>query len=285
MRSFLAVGLLAKTGLATGALRYELALLDPVYPEHPAQTYTVVLELNAQGFPDQYRLLLQTGVCLDQTCKRLSVTLFWDALGKYLRMEYPENIPLTKNDHEEFSQQDYDQLEAIMHDRGSILGVYPLADFIGHRAVSAVDVDAVSSATLTEVRHAVVPGAAYTSWVLWHRANGEIPEHLRALTLKHSSVDYLLHCLRSSDPRFSQFAVRCFEEMLGLSPQIVKQLADQLVFISSYSGVQAVLNILEKYGLDDPDVRKGVEKLLDSENRFIVRRAVEALSRVSEKVE
>jgi len=41
MRNLLVIGLLVNSAMVMGVVRYELALLDPVYPELPVQTSMV----------------------------------------------------------------------------------------------------------------------------------------------------------------------------------------------------------------------------------------------------
>ena len=41
-------------------------------------------------------------VCLDGVCKLVEVSMYWDALGFYKSLEYPEGKPLTKVEHEPF---------------------------------------------------------------------------------------------------------------------------------------------------------------------------------------
>ena len=42
-------------------------------------------------------------VCLDDVCKLVEVTLYWDEIGYYKRLEYPKGKPLTKLEHEPFT--------------------------------------------------------------------------------------------------------------------------------------------------------------------------------------
>jgi Arc/MetJ family transcription regulator len=203
-------------------------------------------------------------------------------------------------------------------------------------------VDAVASATPQAVQAAVISGAAYTSWVLWRRVNGEITDRLLAMTLSHCSADYLNRCLLSDDSRFVQFALQhlldknlydvryreaCFRilgksgrticqltlqylvaqvpdlgelnmrltELIGVNdgssrlildyferlsdapPALWIQTAAQLGQVHTYYDVNAVLNLLKRRGGDSEAVRLEVVKLLQSEDRFIARRAQEFL--------
>ena len=183
---------------------YELELIDPLHPDLPAQSWMVQLALNDCGFPQEYRLHLLTGVCPDRVCQLLEATLIWDAAGNYLRLEVPPHAPLTKSNHNLFLPGDYDRLDRILKDKTSALGTYPLSYFKSAPDSGAERVDAVTSATLKSVQDAVVPGAAYTSWVLWRWVNGEAVVKLRELTRRHFSVEYLKHGLMSGNENLAE---------------------------------------------------------------------------------
>ena len=110
-------------------LSFEVDLVDPIYPDMEALPYTVVLKRDARGFPLEYRMFLRTGVCLDGTCKLLEATLYWDALGHFVRFEYPQGTPFTKWEHDPFSAADYENLHGFLADSLSILGTQPLGFF------------------------------------------------------------------------------------------------------------------------------------------------------------
>ena len=187
-------------------VHHEIKLVDPLYPSEPECEYSLTLSFDDQGFPCEYSLSLQAEVCLGQVCNRVDATLFWDALGRFQRLEVPLGVPLTKLDHIPFGKKDSIRLDEILKDTGSILGNYPVGFFQGSEFRSD-QVDGVSAATPIAVRNAVVEGAAYTTWVLWHWVNGEVVNELHALTALHATSGYLESCLLSGDPGFVRFAL------------------------------------------------------------------------------
>lgn len=198
-------------------ISFEVALVDPVYPDSEAFPYSVVLEKDARRFPVEYRMFLRTGVCLDGTCKLLEATLFWDALGRFVRFEYPEGMPFTKTEHDPFSAADYEKLHGFISDPRSILGTHPMSFFVvGYTEEGEGDWDAETSATPPDAKAAVIEGAAYTTWVLWRWVHGEIVEQLLAKTNENLSDDYLVECLASDDSAFVQFALNQLQ-MQGLT--------------------------------------------------------------------
>ncbi len=199
----------AEAAPSTSRVCYELELADPVHPDLSGKKLPVWLSFDQHGFPCEYQLSLQTEACLERVCKRLKVTLVWDALGHYSRLELLGDDPLTRKNHDPFGPKDYAKLDEILKDKESILGKYPLDFFVRPPIKSYTDeVDGVTAATAQTVRDAVVAGAAYTSWVLWHWVNGDVVDELRTRTRLSCSTEYLLHCLLSKDPRFEEFALR-----------------------------------------------------------------------------
>ena len=198
---------------------FDVTLVDPIFPDMAGLPYSVVLQKDARGFPLEYRMFLRTGVCLDGTCKLLEATLFWDALGRFARFEYPQGAPFTKTEHDPFTDAEYKQLHEFMADTRSILGTHPLSFFVVEpNKAGGGDWDSESSATPPDAKAAVIEGAAYTTWVLWRWIHGEVVGQLLAKTNENLSDDYLLECLRSDDSAFVQFALKHLQ-MQGLTDE------------------------------------------------------------------
>lgn len=200
------VGRIAADGQPTG---FRVELSDPVSPEDGIKEYHVVAKHDERGMPSGYSLAFQTHVCIDEQCRMVYVTMHWDALGFYQRLEYPAELPLTRRKHEPFTQEDYAKLDKILQDRDSILSSYPLEVLVAPQvAADALDIDGWSGATPQTIKDAVVDDAAYTTWTMWHWANGQIVPRLRALTERQVTPDYLRHLLRSTDRHALDFALR-----------------------------------------------------------------------------
>jgi len=75
-----ATGCLGGLALATTNETQTIALTDPVYPKQPKKPYALVVHYDAQGFPSGYSMDLINKVCLDDVCKLVEVTLYWDAI-------------------------------------------------------------------------------------------------------------------------------------------------------------------------------------------------------------
>ena len=153
-----------------------IKLTDPVYPDKPKKEHALSVHFDAQGFPSGYSMELVNKVCLDDVCKLVEVTMYWDAIGFYQSLQYPEGKPLTKVEHEPFTPADYQKLDSILKDRDSILDDHELGFLATEKddkpseegyATEGQDVDGVSKATPGAVKEAVVKDAAWTTWVLW----------------------------------------------------------------------------------------------------------------------
>ena len=206
---------------------HELELVDPVSPEAPPRAYEVIQSLDKTGFPVGYCLSFETHVCNDNQCLPVNVTMSWDALGYYTRLTYPPGRPLTKKEHIPFTAADYAKLDRILKDRSSILKTWTL-DFLD-KPLEPVDVvpgvigvDAMTAPTPTTVKDSVIEDAAYTSWALWHWANGEIVPKLRQITEQRCTPAFLKHLLASEDRRHADYALAYIIEHHPTDPQFVK---------------------------------------------------------------
>lgn len=150
----------------------QLVLSDPVNLAAAKNTYYVRQSSGMNGFVKEYSLMLETDICYEKVCKPIHVSIHWDMLGRFLRLECANGSPLTKNEHDQFTAADYARLDDILKDRDSILGNYKPSFF--DKRKKGLQVDAVSSATPVSVQNAVVKDAAHTSWALWQWVNGEI---------------------------------------------------------------------------------------------------------------
>ena len=213
--AFLGIGPVNRPSEGESGLKevvHQVELADPVTPSVTPRVYDVIQTLDKNGFPVGYSLSFETHVCNDNQCLPVEVTMMWDALGYYTRLTYPTAKPLTKKEHVPFTAADYAKLDRILKDRGSILKAWTLS-FLD-KPLEPVDmvaglngVDAMTAPTPTTVKDSVIEDAAYTSWALWHWANGEIVAKLRAITEQRCTPEYLKHLLASDDRRHVDYAL------------------------------------------------------------------------------
>lgn len=192
-----------------------IELIDPVYPKEAKKQHELLAYYDDHGHPTGYSMDLINSVCLDNKCKLVEVTMYWDDAGNYSHLTYPEKKPLTKVEHEPFTPEDYEILDKILKDKKSILQEHSLAYLAKEpdkpkkkkddKSLSSFldphedDVDGESIATPATVKDAVVKDAAWTTWVLWTYANSEIVPILQAETELHCTPAYIQKTLDSKD--------------------------------------------------------------------------------------
>ena len=236
-----------------------IELTDPVYPGKPKRQHTLVVYRDSQGFTSGYSVKLVNKVCLDDVCKLVIVTMYWDAVGGYQRLEYPLDQPLTKLEHDPFTAEDYRKLDSILKDRKSILNDHSLG-FLATEKVETkdFDIDAVSQATPGAVKQAVVKDAAWTTWVLWKYANTEIVAILQTMTESHCTPDYLYHLLDSKDWRKIEFALEyCLKQ-----ESVPEQYIDKVVEILPTAGIDHIELAIEYLRQASPDQSTCYRKLI-----------------------
>jgi hypothetical protein len=199
---------------------HKMELADPMAPSAPPSVHNVVQTKDRNGFPVGYALDIMTEVCMDKKCKVVEATIHWNAVGYYERLEYPPGKPLTKKEHVPFDADDYAKLDRILGDPNSILATHSLA-FLAKPVENDEGIDAWTGATPLTVQQSVVKDAAFTTWVMWRWANGEIVQKLRKLTEKSCTPRYLKHLLGSDDRRCVDFGLKYVMEHRSSDAQFV----------------------------------------------------------------
>ena len=74
-------------------------------------------------------------------------------------------------------------------------------------------VDGLTSATSLSHQDSVVPGAVYTSFTLWHWANGQVRNAIQTLTAKSIGKDQLKAYLTQGPDVFRIFAIEQFTHL------------------------------------------------------------------------
>ena len=161
---------------------------------------TLIQYLSQEGYPISYTRHMRTGVCFDNKCRPLDVTLRWNVTGRYLGFELPEKEFLSKYDHEPFTEAEYQRLHAILTDSLSALKNFHYNEIVPKADSSYQKVDAVSGATSANVLDNVVEGAAFTTYKLWHLVYGPAQRRVEALTRQQITPAFVQLILNSSHP-------------------------------------------------------------------------------------
>ncbi|MEK6479395.1 hypothetical protein WJR50_17765 [Catalinimonas sp. 4WD22] len=168
---------------------------------------------------------LKTPVCLTGECKLIEIGIYWDCTGSFRGLEvYGEH--LTKTDHSDFSQQDYDQLMSILQNDWSILREYELSELVDDPYADA-EVDGATGATKKEIADEAVDDAVYTTYTIWHLIHVGEKEQLAALTLTElkSDDELMSKLLKSSKKEYSYFLL----DLLAQGKLSPSPLTDSLV--------------------------------------------------------
>jgi len=156
-----------------------------------------------------YECILKTPVCNDTLCQIVQIKIFWDLIGDYIRFDTLPGYPLTKNDHLPFTLEDYNKLQASLKDDNSILGRKSENELLdNNRKRYSEKIDAVTGATDLQIKNAVVDGALYSTYTLWHLVNGEIKKELSNCTLKNYDSKIEQQLLLSDNTNSIIFALK-----------------------------------------------------------------------------
>jgi hypothetical protein len=160
-----------------------------------------------------YYSLLQTSVCNDTLCQFVSLNIYWDLAGHYTYFDTLAGKPLTKYDHMPFTTLDYLKLQITLSEENSILGEKTRDELLDKYLTRYSEkIDAVTGATAREIRSAVVEGALYSTYTLWHLVNGEINETMRRYTILNYGDEIESQLLNSKNPKTIIFGLKNLDE-------------------------------------------------------------------------
>lgn len=173
------------------------------------QDETIELCMDSNGIPVKFKAEVNMSVCEDTLCSNVVLAVYWDLAGHYAGFDTIPGNPLTKFDHLKFAEEDYRKMDQILHDQNSMLRILQKEDLIDKTVkMKATTVDAVTGATPATIKKAVVEGAVYSSFTLWHFVNGTIRNELAAYTMSHYSDTIMKVLLESRNYETQLFALR-----------------------------------------------------------------------------
>lgn len=224
----------------------EIEATHPSLEEDAPLRLTMVQLLDAKGWPEAYRIEIESVICRDVQCEIIPVWMYFDPLGNYLSFELQFGDELTKMDHIPFDKEDYDKLQQILTDANSPLRTIEADRVVTpEQAMATKKVDGISGATALTEEDAIVKGAAYTSYTLWHWANNpSIRSQAQLLTASAASQDQLLQFLKKGNEEYLKFAIEQFLARNIFNESARTAVADQ---ITAYQGraVKPILGYLE----------------------------------------
>lgn len=160
------------------------------------------------GKPILYVSEISTPVCADGNCRLMDIRLYWTLLGDYAGFDRYPMLPLTKHDHDEFLIEDYIRLHHLLIDNNSILKKRTIDELVEKpKKTIENEVDALSGATVAEIKEAVVSGALYSCYTAWHIVHGRIKGELKNYTLSILKDDMIIDMLTSNNTNYQIFAI------------------------------------------------------------------------------
>lgn len=164
--------------------------------------------INQHKEPVLYTANIATPVCADGECKLMNIKFYWTLLGEYAGFDRYSMMPLTKYDHDEFQPEDYQKLHELLTDDKSLLGQRTIDQLVEKPKMRTVNgVDAVSGATITRVKEAVVAGALYSCYTAWHLVHGNIQDVLKENFLSLLTKKLTVDMLYSNNQEYQIFAL------------------------------------------------------------------------------
>lgn len=174
------------------------------------EAITVYMLLDKENKARYYTANLTGDVCLDELCKPINIDIYWDLLGNFHDYKTTDSNRLTKFDHVEFTSADHIKLREILADTTSLLKDYNVEDLIDTsvKVASLVKVDAVTGATNPTFEGAIVPGAVYTVYRLWHFVNVDLRKKIMEYSEKNLFTDAgIKELLLSGNERYQYFLI------------------------------------------------------------------------------
>ncbi len=221
-----------------------LFITHPGFTSKEPETHSLSIQTDADGNPVTYRMDVRSVFCSDEKCEVIRLDMQWDPIGRYKAYGIPPGESLTKYDHEPFEQKDYTKFDQLMTHRTSVLGTAQKKHLLVRKASKTTDkkrlakkpstkpikkavarkgdvyeqVDGISGATAAFIKDVVVEGAAYTCFTMWHWANGDTANQIRAYTQTHCADAWLIDLLRSEDHEEVEFALETLTQRQVSTP-------------------------------------------------------------------
>ncbi|MCK5368518.1 MAG: hypothetical protein KAQ62_08190, partial [Cyclobacteriaceae bacterium] len=192
----------------TSDISYRVKIFD--FPmEDTAFVSSVELSYGSDSIPVQYSSIIATMVCDDGLCQTLELKMCWNLIGNYMGFDTIPGLPLTKFDHLPFIPEDYKKMHEILANKNSVLERKTLDELFDKDSIRKSNtVDAVTGATAAVVKNAIVEGALYSSYALWHIANGDIKSKIRKRTSEIYTPELGDRMLHSNDYQEQLFVLK-----------------------------------------------------------------------------
>ncbi|MFT4033373.1 MAG: hypothetical protein QM669_13205 [Siphonobacter sp.] len=204
--------------------------------ENDTTAYTLNLVYDEANRPSYFYRNIFTPVCYTGECKPVYINFYWDLLGNYIRYDLPTGKVLTKMDHKEFTEENYNKLQDILANPNSILGEVSIYDLITPDQDKLADsVDAKTGATLKTIRSEVIEGAVYTCYTLWHIAYGGGVKQMQHITDSLTTDDLMHRFLASQNHHYQYWAMDKVMNRKEFLPDLLLVIRGKNVFTARHA--------------------------------------------------
>lgn len=225
-----------------------------------------------------YRCELRSPVCSDTLCRVVRILIFWDLAGDFVRFDTLQGWPLTKYDHKPFTTSDYIKLQNTLEDENSILarkGEDELLDI--NKSRYSEKIDGITGATAVQIQNTVVEGALYSTYTLWHLANGKIRRDLLTHTLENYNHEIEYQMLYSGKTHQVLIALKQWKDhdFISRFPEVIRILKDgdplvnfymaKKLPVDLYRSKQNIKSLTEIWDSLDPNTKSVLSKHINQE--------------------
>ena len=213
---------------------------------------SLFLRKNSEGKSKSFYQHFSTGVCFDNRCRPLDITLHWTISGRYLGFEMPKGEFLSKTDHDPFTRKEYIQLNEILSNSDLPFREIKYHELMNQPESSIESVDAISGATSERIKDFVIKNAAYTTYKIWKLVYGESQKFIEYYTDIHLNNSNLLTLLESQERKDIIWGLLHMKDTLSFSMPLKNRLLFLVQSDDPYLSYNAVYAIPKAY-LNDTD--------------------------------
>ena len=225
-----------------------------IYDEVEQKNVTLYQYISDKGFPVYYSRNISTGVCYDNQCKQLNITLYWNPTGRYLGFELPEKEFLSKDDHVPFTEEEYIRLNKLLSDPKLPLGDFTYNQIAAKNKAALYSVDGVSGATSKDVLEYVIKGSAYTTYTIYELVYGATQSEVESWTNQVLTDEFLEDILTESPYQDKLWVIDLIQGRLSHFSQS-RDIVLDLMKSDDFSLAEKSLNSLIAEDLMDEEVQ------------------------------
>lgn len=235
-------------------IEHKVNVKHPGISDSESLEYTLI-EVSDESERSYFYMDVESVVCGSKECRVDVVRIFWNELGQFSKLKMQNNAVLEKNDGIPFTNDDYQKLNGILGDVNSPLQNFYKDELVDDSHANAAD--AYSGATVVINKKAIVEGAVWTCYTLWHWVNGDAISYIRNISAKKYNKEDLRELLVASDVKYRVFALEQFILNKWFDRESIEQVL-KMPF-NSKKEIQLTMSYIENIEVED--YYKAINKL------------------------